>query len=62
MGLAIAGAVMQGIVLQRIFLCALVVRPKHPDFTTEAQRHEDEINSIPGLPQKTAKNRLYWDH
>lgn len=37
-----------GIVLQRFFLCLgiFVVRPKHPDFITEAQRHKDEGISI----------------
>gem|GEM_PF-2796616 len=41
---------------EKFSLClgVLVVRPKHPDFTTEAQRHEDESEiASSGLPTES---------
>jgi len=36
-----------------------VVKPKHPDFTTEAQRHEDEGEiASPGLPIENSEEPL----
>jgi len=37
-------------------LGVFVVRPKHPDITTEAQRHEDEGEIVsPGLPTENSE-------